>query len=141
MSTLTSIPSKGEPALLPPRDVPYRLREIYELVTDGSREEIILALDNGHLVISADEDTDEISVYYQEADFRPPPAYRSLGSVWPWDRYVGKECGWTWIAINQQGYCDGALLSFEGIIPSILLHVIASSIEVFTISPVETPKL
>ncbi len=54
-------------------------------------------------------------------------------AVVPWKRLIGKECGWTWMALNQQGYCDSAMLSFEGIVPTVLLHAIASSIELFTI--------
>lgn len=58
-----------------------------------------------------------------------------LAASEPWQKLIGKECGWTWVTINQQGYRDGVLLSFSGIVPSVMLHVIASSIEVFRIVP------
>jgi Family of unknown function (DUF6334) len=38
--------------------------------------------------------------------------------------------------VNQQGYCDGLLLSFGDIRPKVLLQVMASSIEVKAISEV-----
>ncbi len=37
--------------------------------------------------------------------------------------------------MNQQGYMDSVMLSFDGIEPQILLQAIASSIVVFVIKP------
>jgi hypothetical protein len=41
------------------------------------------------------------------------------------------QFGWGWITMNQQGYCDGLLLSFGKVIfPQLVLNVMASAIEV-----------
>jgi hypothetical protein len=47
----------------------------------------------------------------------------------PWSSFIGKTFGWGWITINQQDALDGILLSFDGIIPEVMLNVIASSIK------------
>lgn len=46
-----------------------------------------------------------------------------------WKDSIGQPFGWGWITVNQQGYCDGLLMSFGGIEPLILMNVIASSIQ------------
>jgi hypothetical protein len=51
----------------------------------------------------------------------------------PWCGLIGKPFGWGWVAINQQGYCDGILLSFGGIDPQVMLNVIASSTKEITL--------
>ena len=49
----------------------------------------------------------------------------------PWAGFIGKPFSWGWITMNQQGYCDGLLLSFgEIIFPQLVFNVMASSIEV-----------
>jgi hypothetical protein len=196
--------------LLPPRELPYVLQEVCELVRDGCRSEIVLQWSEGHLLFRADENTDSLDFEFHPGEFVPSPDHcsfspskslsgrerevlkelaegpktkqqlgapaRLLGAatredfgkqgggllerdliratgkrvkrslqyeitpagrnalaVASWKELLGKECGWTWVAINQQGYCDGVMLSFDGIVPTVLLHVIASSIEVFSI--------
>lgn len=47
-----------------------------------------------------------------------------------WKSVIGKSFGWGWITINQQGYCDGLLISFEGTHPQLLLTGMASSLAV-----------
>jgi hypothetical protein len=47
---------------------------------------------------------------------------------------VGKECDWTWVALNKQSYCDLFVFSFDVILPQLLLHALTSSIEVFTLA-------
>lgn len=129
-----SIATSLNPTLVPERDAPYRLGGVFELVVDGCRDELVLAFDHATLVFRADPDTDALDVRYLEADFHPLPEHRSLTST-AFDQFFGAELGWSWLAINQQGYCDTALLSFNGIIPNVMAHVIASSIAVFGIGP------
>jgi hypothetical protein len=52
-----------------------------------------------------------------------------------WDRFIGKAFGWGWVTVNQQGYCDGALLGFDGISPNISIEVMASSIKTSVLVP------
>jgi hypothetical protein len=201
------------PALLPPREKPYLLQDVYELVKDNCRSELVLDLSGSYLQFRADEDNDSIYFDFQSREFDPSRDHCSLSSdkklvpsetailkaltggpktkkqmlalglqatakilgagskkgfgrqgggllrpglIKPTGKsfrgsiqyqitatgrkalmaseLMGKELGWTWAATNQQGYCDSVMMSFEGIIPTVLLHVIASSIEVFTIT-------
>lgn len=48
----------------------------------------------------------------------------------PWSDLIGKQIGWGWVMVNQQGYLDGVLLSFGGVIPEILIAVVASALKV-----------
>jgi hypothetical protein len=123
------------PALLPDKDEPYVLQDVWERMKYGSRAELVLQWDGGYLLFCADIDTDSMEVEFHEGDLAPSRKYRSLRSVSPWAEYIGEKGGWTWLAVNQQGYCDTALISFGNIIPNIMLHVICSAIKVFTIAP------
>lgn len=58
---------------------------------------------------------------------------RALASA-VWNKLIGKNCEWSWVAWSQQGYRDSIMLSFDGIVPTVLLSVCASSIEVFSIA-------
>jgi hypothetical protein len=51
------------------------------------------------------------------------------GSV-VWREFIGKELTHGWLAMNQQGYIDTALLGFGGAIPEVCLSVVASGIRV-----------
>ena len=134
MATATVSLLIPDPMLLPPREAAYRLQSVYELVAYGCRQEIALDWGDSHLVVRVDEDTDTLSAQFHGSPFGPTEAYRNVGSCSPWDRLVGKECDWTWVAVNKQGYCDIMLLSFDVMLPQVIFHALASSIEVFTIS-------
>jgi len=123
------------PELLPDRDVPYRLLGVYERTEDGIRDDLVLAWQDSHLWFRADADTDTIEVGFHESRFEPTSEFHSLEAVPPWIDFLGHDCGWTWCAVNQQGYFDSILISFDGIVPNVMLHVIGSSIKVFTIAP------
>jgi hypothetical protein len=43
------------------------------------------------------------------------------------------------VIVNQQGYCDGAMLSFDGIRPGVLLTVVASALKVSAINELGDP--
>lgn len=138
MNLLGRHPQNDDPLLLPPRDAPYVLHDVLEKVVYGCRDELILDLGDCFLRFGAEDDTDTIGCRFQPSPFRAKRGYRSIQSAKPWKKYVGKECGWTWLAWNQQGYLDSVLLSFEGIEPNVLLQTIASSIDVFTVSLVKS---
>jgi len=129
---ITTATASLNPALVPERDAPYRLRRVYELAVDGCREEIVLALDGANLTFRADADADTLESRFDAVEFLPSQDHRPLAGT-AFDRVAGAELGWTWLAVNQQGYCDTALLSFAGIVPAVVVHVIASSIRVFSI--------
>jgi hypothetical protein len=56
-----------------------------------------------------------------------------------WSAFIGVPFGWGWITVNQQGYCDGMLLSFGGIAPQVVMNVKASSITLGRISMMAIP--
>ncbi len=130
-------PQNADPLLLPPREGPYVLRDVLEKSVYGFRAELILDLGDSFLRFGVDIDWDTITSQFQASRFRAKKAYRSIRADKPWKKYVGKECGWSWLAWNQQGYLDSVLISFEGIEPNVLLNTIGSSIEIFAISLVE----
>ncbi len=137
MSVLARHPDSADPLLLPPRETPYVLQDVLEKMVDGCRDQLILNLGDCFLRFGVDIDTDTITSEFQPSPLRTKRGYRSIQSAKPWEKYVGKECGWTWLAWNQQGYLDSVLLSFDGIEPNVLLNTIGSSIDVFVISLVE----
>jgi hypothetical protein len=96
---------------------------------------VILDFEQLSLVIKAkpDDDTIEIAVE-RDADISSR-TYIDASISYPWRKFVGEPFGWGWIAINQQGFCDGALLSFHGIKPQLLLNVVASSLKESVIEP------
>jgi hypothetical protein len=137
MNELARHPQDADLLLLPPRETLYVLEDVLEKIVLRCRDELILALGDSFVRFGVNIDTDTITSEFQPGRLRTRKGYRSVGSEKPWKSYVGKKCGWTWLAWNQQGYLDSTLLSFDGIVPGVLLQTIASSIEVFTISPVE----
>jgi hypothetical protein len=133
MPAAGKLPRARSAALLPDREEPYVLRDVYERVVDGCRSDLILRWNDGSLLFRADIDTDSLEAEFHVGAFALSRKYRSLRSTSPWSEYLGKSCGWTWLAVDQQGYWDTALLSFDGVIPSVLLNVMASSIYVFSV--------
>ena len=127
-----------DPMLLPSRDEPYVLKGVFEKTVHGCRDAVVLDLGDCCLRIGVNIDYDTLLFRFQSRPFRPSKRWASLRDASPWKECTGKECGWTWLAVNQQGYLDTALISFDGIEPSIMLQAIASSIEVFTIAPAKT---
>jgi hypothetical protein len=110
------------------------LRAAWEVYIEGSLDRVVLDFGQISLVVAADENDDSIDITATEtADLRGVGGVdRSL--VDPWNNLIGKPFGWGWVTVNQQGYCDGLLLSFGGIVPQVLLNVIASSIKIAAIS-------
>jgi hypothetical protein len=106
------------------------LEAVFERVTDGSRDLLVLQFTSKSLLFTTDPDNDTIGIDC----CRPAPAHEPglsrINSERPWKDLIGSEFGWGWVTINQQGYCDGALLSFDGITPSVILYVEASSLKV-----------
>lgn len=133
MTAVPRLPKARSPALLPDREDPYVLREVYERVTDGCRAELILQWDGGYLLFRADTDTDSLEAEFNAGNLGSSNKHRSLRSSSPWSEYLGKSCSWTWLAVDQQGYWDSALLSFDGVVPCVLLNVMASSINVYSV--------
>jgi hypothetical protein len=141
MSILAQPLGAADPLLLPPREEPYVFKNVFEKTTNGCRDEIVLDLGEGGLRIGVDINYDTLLFRFQSRPFKPTGRWVSLRNSEPWKKHVGQECGWTWLAVNQQGYLDTMLISFDGIEPSIMLQAIASSIEVFAVTPAKAKVL
>jgi len=109
---------------------PEILGIVYEKITDECREALALQFKTKRLLFTANPDDDAISVRCEDTPLLNSSAWMRLDAKKPWKSLIGTVFGWGWITINQQGYCDGVLLSFDGLLPTIMLCVIGSSITV-----------
>lgn len=112
------------------------LENVFEVVEDKCREAIALKFSAGVLVLTVDADNDTIEVRFQELVSFDPAGFKSVKARSPWRSLIGQSIGWGWVTINQQGYQDGVLLSFDGLEPSVMLAVAASSLRVYSIGEV-----
>jgi hypothetical protein len=110
------------------------LRDVRYIYADGSLDRIILYFGSRLVEVAADgtDDTIDFSVREcgNEAGGEGPPEKR----VQTWAKFLGKPLFWVWVMVGQGGYLDGLIISFGGMIPDVLLTVVASSIKVATVS-------
>jgi hypothetical protein len=119
---------------------PEVLRAVYERETHGSRDELVLLFTSRALVFQANAEDDTISVRAKNvASYKTNESFRESNAA-VWQPLIGRAFGWGWITINQQGYCDGALLSFDGISPGVSLGVVASSIDISRVAHLDEVK-
>jgi hypothetical protein len=110
------------------------LRTVWYIHTEGCLERVVFGFDTLFLSVIADIDDDTVKVWTSgRVDFDMAKATDVTQSR-PWSSFVGKSLGWGWVMVNQQGYCDGLMLSFANIQPQVCLNVVASSFKVFEIS-------
>ena len=88
------------------------------------------------LIVKADGEDDTVEFWSTDSRLSDRPQEKVASDVRPWGALIGQEFGWGWVTVNQQGYMDGIVLSFAGIIPRILITVVASSLKV---SQIELP--
>jgi len=89
---------------------------------------VILDFGQISLIIEARSEDDTVEIWTDQGSTVAKTGV-DAGKSKPWSGLIGKPFGWGWVTINQQGYCDGVLLSFGGITPQIFLNVVASSID------------
>ena len=107
----------------------HPLRAVRHIYDEGCLDEIALESDRDCLIVKAEPDYDTMTFHVVHKE-----DFKSAGSIdvshsETWRRFIGESFGWGWVAINQQGYLDGILLSFGGITPNVLLIVMASTIK------------
>ena len=107
-----------------------KLRAVWQYWADTSLVRLELEFGSTALVLDADEDDDSISLSNSSASVPIGFTRHDVSKGLPWSGLVGRPFGWGWVTINPQGYCDGVLLSFDGLIPHVCVNVIASSIKV-----------
>lgn len=119
-------------------DQPEALANVDEEIVDGCRAALVLNFTTKCLRLHANPDDDTLIV---SAAAISDPLLARLSRVSnrrPWSDLLGKTFGWGWLTVNQQGYCDGALLSFDTLEPCLLVSVAASNIRVHVIEPEAT---
>jgi hypothetical protein len=104
------------------------LRTVWRVHDEGCLVRVVLDFGHISLTIEARPDDDTIEILTDEGASVAKTAVDASKSE-PWSSFVGKPFGWGCVTINQQGYCDGVLLSFDGVIPRMLLNVVASSLD------------
>jgi Family of unknown function (DUF6334) len=116
------------------------LRAVWRVYREASLGKIVLGFDQDSLVVEAVSYDDTITIHLISNNDRNADGWIDASHSKPWSRFIGKTFGWGWITINQQGYLDGILLSFDGIWPQVMLNVMASSIKESIIHPSSDSK-
>jgi hypothetical protein len=111
-----------------------RLVGVFERITDGCRDVIVLKFPDAVLALAVDADTDTIEVRCHDAASFDLADLTCINDAPPWPSLCGKSFGWGWVTINQQGYQDGVVLSFNGLEPSVMLNVAAASLGMYSIA-------
>lgn len=104
------------------------LKAVHELVVEGCLIKYFFIGTEHALLIAADVNDDTVEVHLTSPD-KLPVTVKNVSAVDPWKSLIGRSFGWCSMTINQQGYCDGVLMSFDGVFPQVFLTVIASSIK------------
>lgn len=121
-------------SILSLRDAPQILCNVFEKIINGCCDEFILDFGDCFLRLQVAINTDAIIDKFSSASFNKTKEYVKINNKNPWKKHIKRECSWTWRATNQQGYIDCFLISFEGVVPNILLLCIASSIKIFVVN-------
>jgi hypothetical protein len=116
--------------------------EVNGLLLKAVREEVVeellvgLVLDFGSkaLMIKADPDDDTVDFWVTSFSAQEWREGAEVSSALPWREFIGRGFGWGWVSVSQQGYLDGLVLSFGGILPQLLVTVVASSLKVLGVT-------
>jgi len=106
------------------------LETVEEIWEDGSLVRISLSFVSKTLHITADADDDTVDLTVETIPGLECRQTRNPDCSTPWNDFLHQEFGWGSVTINQNGYIDGLLLSFDGIIPQLIVNVFASSLKV-----------
>jgi hypothetical protein len=104
------------------------LRAVWQMEDNACLARIIFDFGLLSLIVSATPDDD--SVDFEVAASSDKTGGVDASQLSPWKDFIGVPFGWGWVTVNQQGYCDGLLLSFGGVVPQVILSIVASSVKV-----------
>ena len=138
---MTTTKSKAAEALFPLLSV---FHEVNGLTLKAVRQEIVeellvglvLDFESKTLMIKADPDDDTVDFSIGSSSAQALRQSSEVSAAHPWGDFIGREFGWGWVSINQQGYLDGLVLSFGGILPQLLVTVLASSLKVLAVTDI-----
>lgn len=102
---------------------------------DEDGESILLVFGVDALRLKSDPDADRLSISF--GPLGNVDEFDDLTGDAPWSRFIGKDFFWGWLAVNQKGEVDGALLSFDGVLPEVGVSVVASSLETVIVTRVD----
>lgn len=97
----------------------------------ANAESLMLIFGSECLTLQCDPDLDTVAVSFGAIALSKDT--EDLTGSAAWSRFIGKEFCWGWLTVNQQGYTDGVLLSFDGVVPEVGVSVVASSFETLEI--------
>jgi len=106
----------------------HLLRAVWHVYKEQSLDKIVLEFDQVSLIVEAESYDDTIIFHLASNSNLSKHYWINASHSEMWSGFIGKTFGWGWIIINQQDAIDGILLSFDGIIPQLMLIVMASSI-------------
>ena len=113
----------------------YPLKAVWHVYQDECLDKVVLEFDQVALAVEAEPSDDTIVVHRQSNSVRHSSGWIDVSQSTQWNAFIGKSFGWGWIIINQQDALDRVLLSFDGIVPQVMLIVMASSIHERIIGP------
>jgi hypothetical protein len=115
------------------------LRSVWRIQEDSCTAEFLFRFDRRTLKVIANPNDDSVDLTVVSGE-EPQPAAVDVSAQQPWNRFLAKPFGWGWLAINQQGYRDCIMLSFDDpVLPSVSLNVVASSLNIGIVVPVPPP--
>ncbi len=109
------------------------LQAVRYFTIEGSLDRIVLDFGPHSIVIAADFKDDSLGFTIVDPQTNDDPKGVDVTNSQPWASLLGKPFVWAWMAVDQRGYIDGLLISFSGMIPQVLLTVVASSIKVASV--------
>jgi hypothetical protein len=112
------------------------LKAVYIRDDEGSVDQVLLVFDGKVLRVTADADWDTIEFCVSSLDSDDLTNSNDRTQSLPRSSFVSQPFGCGWVTLNQQGYCDGILISFGGVVPMLSLNVAASSVRVSALAPV-----
>jgi hypothetical protein len=112
------------------------LQAVWQVESLGCLEQVILDFGPVSLSVLAISDDDSVDFRCTTTTDLDMTGLVDASDDRYWSTFIGVPFGWGWITVNQQGYCDGMLLSFDGIAPQVVMNVRASSITLGRISMV-----
>jgi len=105
------------------------LKTVRQEIYEDSHVGIVLDFESKSLIIRANPEDDTVDFFVVASSAIEKSDRNDVSQTFPWKQFIGKEFGWGWVSVNQQGYLDGLILSFGGIIPDLIVTVIASSLK------------
>ena len=97
------------------------LKSVCLMHEDGVLRGIVFHFGQCSLTVKANADDDTAEISLGDGFALDKTIGTDATNAQPWANVIGEPFGWGWVTVNEQGYCDGVLLSFRGITAQILL--------------------